>query len=140
MELRNAIKSVFGETFIMYLQDGPRFLTHGILLCMVLIYGFLPILIFRDFWSFLERVGINHNKCSSSLLLWGRNYDVLDHIQWKYNCEGQNGGNNDGKMMYDYGLDNGELSEHFFVALVPFNLLTSSCYSYMIFSSQTNSS
>ena len=40
---------------------------------------FLPILIF-GFYPFLERVGINHNKCSSSLHLWGRNDDVLDHI------------------------------------------------------------
>ena len=48
------------------------FLTHGILLSIVFIYGFWPILIFRVFLSFLERVGINHNKCSSSLYLWER--------------------------------------------------------------------
>ena len=31
------------------------------------------------------------------------------------NCEGQNGGNNGGNMMYDYGLDHRELGEQFFV-------------------------
>ena len=45
----------------------------------------------------------------------GRNNGILDHCLWKYNCEGQNGGNNCGNMMYDYGLDHGELDEHFFV-------------------------
>ena len=62
------------------------FLTHGILLCMVFIYGFLPILIFRGFWSFLERVGINQNKCSTSLHLLGRNNRVLEHIWWNFSC------------------------------------------------------
>ena len=91
------------------------FLTHGILLCMVFIYSFLPILIFRAFWPFLERVGINHNKCSTSLHLWGRNNNVLDHIQWNFSCEGKNGGNNGGNMMYDYGLYHGELGDQFLV-------------------------
>ena len=31
---------------------------------------FLPILVFTVFYPFWERVGINHNKCSSSLHLW----------------------------------------------------------------------
>ena len=54
---------------------------------------------FRVFLSFLERVGINHNKCSTSLHLWGRNNNVLDHIWWKFSCEGPNGGNDGGNMM-----------------------------------------
>ena len=29
--------------------------------------------------------------------------------------EGQNGGNNGGNMMYNYGLDHGDLGEHFVV-------------------------
>ena len=91
------------------------FLTHGILLYMVFIYGFLPILIFRDFWSFSDRVEINHNKCSTSLHLWGRNNNVLDHIWWNFSCEGQNGGNNGGNMMYSYGLDHRRLGEFFLV-------------------------
>ena len=91
------------------------FLTHGILLSMAFIYGIFTLLIFRVFSSFLERVGINHNKCSSSLHLWGRNNNVLDHILWKFSFEGQNGGNNGGNMMYDYGLDHGELGEQIFV-------------------------
>ena len=45
----------------------------------------------------------------------GRNNDVLDHFQWKYNCEGRNEGNNGGNMMYGYGLYHRELGEHFFV-------------------------
>ena len=45
----------------------------------------------------------------------GMNHDVLNHFLWKYNCEGQNGGNNGGNMMYEYGLDHGELGEHFLV-------------------------
>ena len=90
------------------------FLTHGILLCMVFIYGFLPILIFRVFLSFLQRVGINHNKCSTSLHLWRRNNNVLDYIWCKFSCEGQNGGNNGGNMMYNYGLDHRDLGEPFF--------------------------
>ena len=32
------------------------------------------------FGPFLERVGINHNECSTSLHLWGRYNNVLDHI------------------------------------------------------------
>ena len=76
---------------------------------------FWPIIIFRGFWSFLERMGINHNKCSTSLHLWGRNNNVLDHIWWIFSCECQNGGNNGGNMMYNYGLDYGEISEHFFM-------------------------
>ena len=32
-----------------------------------------------------------------------------------FNCEGQNGGNNVGNMMYDYCLDHRELGEHFLV-------------------------
>ena len=62
-----------------------------------------------------ESRDIDHNKYSSSLHLWERNNDVLDHILWKYNCEGKNGGNNGGNMMYDYGLDHRELGEHFLV-------------------------
>ena len=45
----------------------------------------------------------------------GRNNDVLDHFYWKYNCEGQNVRNNGWNMMYGYGLDHGDLGEHFFV-------------------------
>ena len=76
---------------------------------------FWPILIFRVFWFFLERVGINHNKFSASLHLWGRNNNALDHIWWKFSFEGENGGNNGGDMMYEYGLYHGELAEHCFV-------------------------
>ena len=43
------------------------------------------------------------------------NNNVLDHIWWKFSCEGQNGGNNGGNMMYSYGLDHRELGEQFFV-------------------------
>ena len=43
------------------------------------------------------------------------NNNVLDHIWWIFYCEGQNGGNDDGNMIYDYGLDHGELGEHFLV-------------------------
>ena len=66
---------------------------------------------FGPFW----RVGINHNKCSTSLHLWRRNNNVLDNIWWNFSCECQNGGNDGGNMMYEYGLDHGELGEHFFV-------------------------
>ena len=45
----------------------------------------------------------------------GRNNNVLDYIWCKFSCEGQNGGNNGGNMMYNYGLDHGDLGEHFFV-------------------------
>ena len=70
---------------------------------------------FRVFWSFLERVGINHNKCSTSLHLWGRDNNILDHIWQNFSFEGQNGGNNGGNMMYGYGLDHGDPGEHFLV-------------------------
>ena len=33
----------------------------------------------------------------------------------EFNCEGQNGGDNGGIMMYNYGLDDGDLVEHFLV-------------------------
>ena len=45
----------------------------------------------------------------------GRNNDVLDHFLWRYDYEGQNGGNNGGNMMYDHGLDHGDLGERFLV-------------------------
>ena len=32
-----------------------------------------------------------------------------------YNCEGQNGGNHDGIMMYNYGLDHRDPGEQFLV-------------------------
>ena len=73
-------KSVWGNPSQCIYRMIQGFLTHGILLSMVFIYGFLSILIFRVFWSFLEKVGINHNKCSTSLHLWGRDNNVLDHI------------------------------------------------------------
>ena len=84
---------------------------HGIYLWFftLLILGF-----FGPFW----REGINHNKCSTSLHLWGRNNNVLYHIWSKFSCEGQNGGNNSVNMMYDYGLDHGELGEHFLVLTI----------------------
>ena len=33
----------------------------------------------------------------------------------EFNCEGKNGGNNDGIMMYTYGVDHIELCGQFFV-------------------------
>ena len=60
-------------------------------------------------------MGINHNKCSTSLHLWGINNNVLDHIWWKFRSEGQNGGNNGLNMMYNYGLDHRDLGEIFLV-------------------------
>ena len=60
-------------------------------------------------------MGINHNKFSTSLHLWGRNNNVLDDIQWKFSCECQNGGNNGGNMMYANSLDHGDLGEHILV-------------------------
>ena len=33
----------------------------------------------------------------------------------EFNCEGKNGGNNGGIVMYNYGLDHGELHGQFFV-------------------------
>ena len=50
------------------------------------------------------------------------NNNVLDHIWWNFSSEGQNGGNNGGNMMYDYGLDHGELGEHLFL-LIDFPLM-----------------
>ena len=50
------------------------------------------------------------------LILWifgGMNNNVLDHIWWNFNCEGKNGGNNGGVMMYNYVLNHGDLGEHF---------------------------
>ena len=41
----------------------------------------------------------------------------MDHIWWNFSCEGQNGGNNGGNMMYEYRLDNGELGEHLLVLI-----------------------
>ena len=54
------------------------FLTHGILLCMVFVHGFLPIFIlgfFSPFWDNQGYVSINsHLLC----IYEGRNSDVLD--------------------------------------------------------------
>ena len=33
----------------------------------------------------------------------------------EFNCEGKNGGNNGGIMMYNYGLDHREIGEQFLV-------------------------
>ena len=49
------------------------------------------------------------------VFMGGRNNNVLDHFWWNFSCEGQNGRNNGGVMMYNYGLDHGELGEQFFV-------------------------
>ena len=43
------------------------------------------------------------------------NNNVLDHFWWNFSGEGQNGGNNVGNMMYNYGLDHKELGEQFLV-------------------------
>ena len=48
----------------------------------------------------------------------GRNNNVLDHICRNFNFEGPNKENNGGIMMYNYGLDHGNLSEQFFVLIV----------------------
>ena len=106
---------LWGYLHNVFIGWSKVFFIHGILLCMVFIYGFSPILIFRVFLSFLERVGINHNKFSTSLHLRGRNNNALDHIWWIFSCEGQNRGNSGGNMMYAYGLDHGELGEQFLV-------------------------
>ena len=50
----------------------------------------------------------------------GRNNDVLDHFLWKYNCEGIKWRKYGGNMMYTYGLDHGELGEHFLVLTMSF--------------------
>ena len=44
-----------------------------------------------------------------------RNNNVLDHIWWNFSCEGKNGGNNGGDMMYNYGLDDREPCGQFLV-------------------------
>ena len=41
----------------------------------------------------------------------------MDHIWWNFSCEGQNGGNNGGTMMYNYGLDHRELCGKFLVLI-----------------------
>ena len=79
--LRENNKKCFGGSLhnvfiIWYMDFWPMVFYCPWYLSMV----FWPIFIFRVFWSFLERVGINHNKCSSSFHLWGRNNDVLEHI------------------------------------------------------------
>ena len=38
-----------------------------------------------------------------------------------FNCEGQNGGNNGGTMMYNYGLENRDLCVQFLVLTIPFS-------------------
>ena len=56
------------------------FLTHGILLCMVFIHGFLPILIlgfFGPFWENGDYVAIN---AQLPCIYEGRNNDVLDEF------------------------------------------------------------
>ena len=41
----------------------------------------------------------------------------------EFNCEGKNGGNNGGTMMYNYGLDHRELCGNFLV-LIDFPLMS----------------
>ena len=53
----------------------------------------------------------------------------MDHIWWDFSSEGQNGGNNDENMMYDYGLYYKELGEHFLVLTLSDELINSSCWS-----------
>ena len=40
---------------------------------------------------------------------------IFGPILVEFNCEGQNGGNNGGTMMYNYGLDHRELCGQFLV-------------------------
>ena len=52
------------------------FLTHGNDPWYFIVHGICPWFFthshFRWFWSFLERVGINYNKCSASLHFFGK--------------------------------------------------------------------
>ena len=40
-----------------------------------------------------------------------------------FSYEGKNGGNTGGNMMYDYGLEHGELGEHFLVLTIHIQFL-----------------
>ena len=108
-------------------NDRWYFIVHGIYL------WFFTHSHFRVFLSFLERVRINHNKFSTSLHLWGRNNNVLDHIWWNFSCEGQNGWNNGGNMMYNYGLDHKELGEQFLVLTLPMLWIYSIVVDFFVF-------
>ena len=90
-------------------------LTHGILLCMVFVHGFWPILILWLFCSFWREWGYVTINAWLPCIYGGRNNNFLKHFLWNFNCEGQNGGNNGGIMMYNYGLDHREIGEQFFV-------------------------
>ena len=95
------------------------FLNHGILLWMLFVHGFWPIIILRffgPFWRDWCYVTIN---AQLPCIYGGRNNNVLDHFWWNFNCEGQNGGNNCGIMMCNYGLDHRELGEQFLVLTDP---------------------
>ena len=70
---------------------------------------------FRFFGPFWREWGYVTINAQLPFIYGGRNNNVLDHIWWNFSYEGQNGGNNGGIMMYNYGLDHRELGEQFFV-------------------------
>ena len=85
------------------------FLTHGNDPWYFIVHGIYPWFLthshfsfFGPFWREWGYVTIN---AQLSCIYGGRNNNVLDHFWWNFSCEGQNGGNNGGIMMYNYGLD-----------------------------------
>ena len=100
----------------MYLQDDPIFcfpwnwsMDFNSAWYLSMVYDPFS---FQGIWSFFGEnwrfVAINAHL---PYIYEGRNNDVLD----QFNCEGQLGGKYGGNMMYVYGLDHGELGEHFLV-------------------------
>ena len=90
---------------------------------------FSPILSFRVLDPFWERVGVNHNKCSSSLHLWEGIMMFWTIFRENTIVKVKNGGNNGGNMKYDYGLHHKEIGEQCFVltCIKPFLMLPFVC-------------
>ena len=94
-------------------------ISHGIDPWFFIMYGTCPWFFthshFWGFWSFLGEWVYVPIITQFSCIYGGRNNNVLDHNWWNFSCEGQNGGNNGGIMMYNYGLERRELGEQFLV-------------------------
>ena len=67
---------------------------------------------FGNFWREWVYVTINAQLLC---IYGGRNNNVLNQFRWNFSCEGHNGRNNGGTMMYIYGLGHIELCGQFLV-------------------------
>ena len=96
-----------------------KFVSHGIDPWFYVVYGISPWFFthsnFRGFCHFLRWWGFVAINSHLPYIYEGRNNDYLDQFGGNLIVKVKNGGNNDGIMMYNYGVDHRELCGQIFV-------------------------